>query len=136
MSMTPKIIVTEACYKTQLVGYLEGETKVVIYPGAIRHIKRRHRYAFKKYFTKLPMIIDAPDYRGNKNGESIELIKKYKDYVLVALKYNEKEELFVSSMYIIEAYRIEKRLEQGKMTKVVQRNESQKQRKQSYKNRK
>lgn len=91
--------------------------QIVIYPGAVRHIKKRHPHAFKVYFSKIPEVIESPDYVGmsSQDPKRIELIKKYKDSILVALKLDEDSNLFVSSMYIIEENKIDKRLTYGRL---------------------
>lgn len=115
-------------YTTQIIGRVPSEVwdilgltmenkEVFIYPGAIRHIKKRHPHAFKLYLKKIPEVIQYPDYIGmsSQNPKRIELIRKYKDNVLVALKVDENYNLFVSSMYIIENSRVEKRVEYGRL---------------------
>lgn len=94
--------------------------EIVIYPGAVRHIKRRHPHAFKIYFNKIPEVIQSPDYVGmsSQNPQRIELVKKYKDNILVALKLDGDQHLFVSSMYIIEENRIDKRVAYGRLEPV------------------
>ncbi|MEG0012830.1 MAG: PBECR2 nuclease fold domain-containing protein [Cellulosilyticaceae bacterium] len=101
----------------ELLNLAMENNKIFIYPGAIRHIKRRHPYAFKLYFKKIPEVIAYPDYIGmsSQNPKRIELVRCYKDNILVALKLDENYNLFVSSMYIIEENRIEKRVEYGRL---------------------
>lgn len=145
--MTKKITLTETKYTTQLAGYLSEKVmeelnlcekirEVVIYPGAIKHIKNRHSHAFKAYFNKIPMIIEEPDYVGisGKGEKRLEFVKQYKDYVLVALKYNDEGMLFVSSMYIIEPNRVVKREDYGRLTKILYESNSYRKHKQKYKN--
>ena len=129
--MGKKINLDKMSRQTQLVGYISHEMikdlqlnitheEIIIYPGAIKHIRERHPYTFKKYFYKLAEIIQSPDYIGvsDKDSKRIELIKKYKDHVLVALKVEENNTVFISSMYIITENAIEKRVEAGKLYQV------------------
>lgn len=55
----------------------------------IHMIKRRHEKCLK-YIDYIPDIIENPDYIGinpNENADkSIELIKKYKDNILIGIK--------------------------------------------------
>ena len=131
---------------TQVVGKLREDIKelfnlpkemseIVIYPGAIKHIKRKHPHAFKLYFHKIPQIIAEPDYVGMSEHHTmrIEYIKYLKEPILLALKYDGYKNLFVSSMYIIEASRVEKRIETQRIVPIVQ-GEHYKTQKQKYKN--
>ncbi|MGL6175071.1 MAG: PBECR2 nuclease fold domain-containing protein [Cellulosilyticaceae bacterium] len=121
-------IIEENKLSAQPVGILRDEildrlklqienTQIIIYPGAVRHIKKKHPHAFKMYFSKIPEIIQDPDYIGisSQKPQRIELIKKYKDNILLALKFDENYNLFISSMYIIEETRIDKRLTYGRL---------------------
>ncbi len=129
--MGKKINIDKTSHQTQLVGYLRNEIinqleidivskEIIIYPGAIKHIKERHPYTFKKYFHKLIEIIKVPDYIGIVDTEpyKIELIKNYKDNILVAIKIEEDHEAFISSMYIIAQTALEKRIESGRLYKI------------------
>lgn len=103
----------------------EGQTaEIFIDEGTIRHIKRRHPYTYRTYFEKLCEVLSEPDYIGlyGLGANRVELVKKYKDIVLVALKVDDILGVFVSSMYIIEPHRIEKRIAYGKLKAVNQYN--------------
>lgn len=129
--MGKSIILRQNKNATQRIGIIPNEItstlnlpdrseQIVIYPSAILHIKKRHPHAFKLYFQKIPEVIQSPDFIGV-SGESpkrIELIKKYKETILVALKFDEDNNLVVSSMYIIEEHRVQKRLEYGRLAAV------------------
>ncbi|MDF2613058.1 MAG: putative SpbB protein [Clostridia bacterium] len=129
--MGKKISIDKSSNQTQLVGYLRNEIieqlklnitnkEIIIYPGAIKHIKERHPYAFKKYFHRLIEMINRPDYIGiaHYDNHKIEFIKTYKDNILIALKIEEDSHIFVSSMYIIEETVVEKRIETGRLYKI------------------
>lgn len=88
---------------------------IFIDEGTKKHIRRRHPYTYKLYFDKLVEVLREPDYIGI-DGLAMgrfELVKWYKDPLLVALKIDEQYRVFVSSMYIIEPGRIKKRIEYG-----------------------
>ena len=118
------------CFQTQVVGLLapgisallqleEKKKEVMLYSGAIKHMRERHPYAFKKYFNRLTQIVETPDYLGLEREETkrFELIKCYKEIVLVALRL-EGGSIFVLSLYIIEENMLKKRLESGKIKEV------------------
>lgn len=111
-----------------------GCMEIFIDERAIRHIKKRHPYTYKTYFDKLSEILSAPDYIGIQGlvANRFELVKQYKDTLLVALKIDEMFRIFVSSMYIIESHRIEKRIAYGKL-KVVDRSKTEYKRKKEKK---
>jgi len=144
--MGKKISIDKTSNQTQLVGYLRNEIieqlglnitskEIIIYPGAIRHIRERHPYAFKKYFHRLIEMINRPDYIGiaRRDHHKIEFIKKYKENILVALKMEEGNHIFVSSMYSVEESAIKKRVEEGGLYQVNLGQERQRNRK-HYKN--
>ena len=145
--MKMQAVLEENKYTTQIAGVLGEEIidklaievdnrEILIYPGAIKHIKKRHPHAFRCYFRKMPEIIGSPDFIGTsgQNPKRIECVKQYKDSILVALKYNDDNQLFVSSMYIIEESRIEKRVSYGRLVRVERTISSHKANKQRYRN--
>lgn len=110
----------------QCLRRLHDDLKAVICPekeirgifideGTKRHIRRRHPYTYKLYFDKLEEVLREPDYIGIDRIEKgrFELVKWYKDPLLVAFKIDEECRVFVSSMYIIEPGRIKKRIQYG-----------------------
>lgn len=110
----------------QCLRRLHDDLKAVICPeremrgifideGTKRHIRRRHPYTYKLYFDKLEEVLHEPDYIGIEKIEQgrFELVKWYKDPLLVALKIDEECRVFVSSMYIIAPSKIKKRIECG-----------------------
>ena len=112
---------------------IEGSIK--LYPNVIKHIKRRHPHAFKEYIHKIPEILELPDYIGISEEECvrIELIKEYKDMVLLALKLDPDHQLFVCSLYIIEPNRVAIREKYGRLLPVAFEKNGKKT-KQRYKN--
>ncbi|MGL5675986.1 MAG: PBECR2 nuclease fold domain-containing protein [Cellulosilyticaceae bacterium] len=145
--MKRQAVLEESKYKTQIAGVLEeaiatllqvevNQNEILIYPGAIKHMKKRHPHAFREYFKKVPEILANPDYVGmsGQNPTRIEFVKQYKESILVALKYNEDNQLFVSSMYIIEDNRIEKRMHYGRLMPSPIGKTTQKEQKQKYRN--
>lgn len=145
---TEKVIhIEERRYTTQCVGEIKGEIvdllkleveskKIIIYPGSIQHIKRKHQHAFKSYFHRIPDIINNPDYVGISGNGAIrlEFVKKFKDSILVAIKYDDHNNLFVSSMYIIEDTTIDKRVAYGRLIEIPMQGIPVKEKKQKYRN--
>ena len=82
-------------------------------------IKRKHGKCLK-YIDFVPDIIENPDYIGinpNESGTiSIELIKKYKDNVLIGIKLDcDNEYYYVSTMHDIQENKIKRRLYSGRL---------------------
>lgn len=103
-----------------LIGIDIPSTKIYIYPGAIKHIKKKHIEDFNKYFKFIPDIISNPDYVGKnpKEKDSIELIKYIDDNVLVAVKLDPSGYLYLSSMYSLTESKVPKRLKSGRIKKI------------------
>ena len=75
-----------------------------------------------KYIDYIPNIIEQPDYIGinpNENGtKSVELIKRYRDNVMIGIKLDsDNEYLYVSTMHDIQEKKIERRLFSGRIKK-------------------
>ena len=91
--------------------------------GLTNHmIKHRHEKCLK-YIDYIPDIIKNPDYIGinpNENGnDSIELIKCYKDNVMIGIKVDASGDyLYVSTMHDIQEQKIKRRLHSGRIKPV------------------
>ncbi len=86
-------------------------------------IKSKHAKCLK-YIDYIPDIIDKPDYIGinpNENGnESIELIKRYKDNIMIGIKLDKDNDyLYVSTMHDIQESKIQRRLHSGRIKEFV-----------------
>lgn len=86
-------------------------------------IKSKHNKCLK-YIDYIPDIIENPDYIGvnpNENStESIELIKRYKDNILIGLKVDKsKDYLYISTMHDIQESKIKRRLHSGRIKKIT-----------------
>lgn len=82
-------------------------------------LKSKHEKCLK-YIDYIPDIIDKPDYIGvnpNENGtDSIELIKRYRDNVMIGIKLDkENDYLYVSTMHDIQESKIQRRLYSGRI---------------------
>lgn len=80
---------------------LEGAV-ILVGPNNLNHVQERHPESFNKYTESLSEIISSPDYVGvHPNGQSIELIKKLEENVLVAIRLRSNGPLWVKSFYEI-----------------------------------
>ena len=118
--------------KTQRIGKLKQNIinclnttftcgKVYLYPGVINHIKKNHFYCYQNYLILLPDILQRPDYIGinQMHINSIELVKIYKDTILVSIGKNMDGYLYVSSLYDISIKKVNKRLNSGRLVRVT-----------------
>ena len=85
-------------------------------------VKRKH-YKCLKYIDYIPEIILKPDYIGinpNEKENSIELIKRYDDNVLIGIKLDANGEYFyVSTMHDVQESKIARRLHSGRIKEVL-----------------
>ena len=92
--------------------------------GLPAHMINRNHGNCLKYIDYIPDIISNPDYIGinpNENGnDSIELIKRYKDNVLVGIKIdNDNDYLYISTMHNIQESKIQRRLYSGRIKEFI-----------------
>lgn len=103
----------------KLTGIVFKEQKVFIYPGAVKHIKKKHSLVWDQHKQELPSLLSSPDYIGKnpKVPNSIELYKLVGDHLLLAIKLDPSGYLFVSSFYDLDnaEYKIKKRLASGRI---------------------
>lgn len=130
--MSDFILIDDTCNRWQVVGELKQEIVnllkinlkpgvIFLYPGAIKHIKKRHLDDFYKYFQKIPEIIADPDYVGVHPNEkdSMEFVKNFEDDVLVAIKLDiKKGYLYLSTMFSLPKSKVPKRIRTGRLLKV------------------
>lgn len=89
-------------------------------PGVLKHLKKQgHWNDFLKYHADIPAMIAKPDYAGQnpKEPDSIELYKVVSDHVLMAIKMNPANSLFLGSFYELKngAQKIQGRLVTGRI---------------------
>lgn len=92
--------------------------------GLPAHMLKSKHAKCLKYIDYIPDIINNPDYIGrnpNENGtESIELVKRYKDNILVGIKLDkDKNYLYVSTMHDIQESKIQRRLHSGRIKEFI-----------------
>lgn len=97
--------------------------------GLPAHMLKSKHAKCLKYIDYIPDIIDNPDYIGinpNENGtESIELIKRYRDNVMIGIKLDKDNDyLYVSTMHDIQESKIERRLHSGRLKNFVDNKEN------------
>lgn len=89
--------------------------------GLPAHMLKRKHYKCLKYIDYIPDIIEKPDFIGvnpNECENSIELIKKYLDNVLVGIKLDtDGKYLYVSTVHDIQESKITRRLYSGRLKK-------------------
>ncbi len=86
--------------------------------GLSTHMKKRKHFKCLKYLDRINEILDNPDFIGvNPNEEnSIELIKKFDDNVLIGIKLDtDKNYLYISTMHDVQESKIDRRLHSGRL---------------------
>lgn len=93
---------------------LEGKS-VLIGNSNLNHVKERHPEIFEKYTGSLSDIISMPDYVGvHPDGKSIELIKKFEDNILVAIRIKNSGPLWIKSFYEIKDTKLSSYVSSGR----------------------
>lgn len=91
--------------------------------GLPTHMVKRKHFNCLKYIDYLPDIILNPDYIGinpNESGTSLEIIKKYKDNVMVGVKLDvDGDYFYVSTIHDIQESKIKRRLHSGRIKEFV-----------------
>jgi hypothetical protein len=90
--------------KQEIIDLLSIELKagdIRLFPGSVKHIKKRRLNCYKRHKNKIPEIINTPDYVGTspKYPNSVKFIKKYNDNILVAIRLENLKGLCVVTMY-------------------------------------
>ena len=95
------------------------QTTVVRSKGLPSHLLKHGHAKCLKYIDFIPDIISNPDFVGvnpNETGESIELVKRYKDNVLIGLKVDTSSNtLYVSTMFDLQETKLQRRLHSGRL---------------------
>ena len=89
--------------------------------GLPSHMVKRKHYNCLKYVDYISDIIASPDYIGinpNEPEKSLELIKCYKDNVMIGIKLDSNGQYYyVSTMFDIQESKIARRLHSGRIKK-------------------
>lgn len=112
-----------------ILGLNLSELDIYRSKGLPTHMIKSRHYKALKYIDFIPDIIKSPDYIGvNPNedsNKSIELIKKYKDNILIGIKLDEENGYFyVSTMHDVQEGKITRRLHSGRIKEFVVDNEN------------
>ena len=104
-----------------VLGIQLEELQIYRSKGLPAHIIKRKHFNCLKYIDYIPEIIENPDYIGvnpNESGISIELIKGYKDNVMIGIKLDvDGNYLYVSTMHDVQQSKIDRRLHSGRLKK-------------------
>lgn len=91
------------------------QSKIVRSNGLIAHLIKRKHFVALKYIDSIPDIIKNPDYIGvnpcEKKNTSIELVKCFKDNILLGIKVDmTNDKLYISTMFDISDSKLKRRL--------------------------
>jgi hypothetical protein len=103
-----------------LIGVEFPVPEVHMYPGAIKHAKKRHPGIIEQYGHLIPDIISNPDYIGQNPKEtvpSLELIKLINPHLILAIKLDPSGYLFVGTFFDLKngPEKVKKRLTSGRL---------------------
>ena len=105
----------------EILGIEMDELNIYRSKGLPAHMLKSKHDRCLKYIDYIPDIIECPDYIGinpNEKAKSIELIKRYRDNVMIGIKLDaDKGYLYVSTMHEIQEKKIERRLFSGRIKK-------------------
>lgn len=95
-------------------------------PGILKHInKHKTKFSQKEkdeLIETMKEIFNNPDYMGEhpqKIGKSLEIIKKIDNNLLLSIEIDKKFEYnYVSSMYVITEAKLNKRIQNNRVTKI------------------
>lgn len=113
---------------SEILGYNINKRDVYISTGLKAHMIKRKHFKCLKYLESMSDIINNPDYIGinpNEKSDSIELVKRYDDNVLVGIKIDPyKDYLYIATMHDIQDSKLSRRVHSGRLKEVVIDNKS------------
>lgn len=89
--------------------------------GLYKHILKRHPNCVQ-YIKNISDIINNPDYIGKnpKEPNSLELVKCYSDNILIAIKFDIKENhMYIATLYELSSSKLARRINSGRLKKVT-----------------
>ena len=103
----------------EILGIEIDELEIYRSKGLPTHMVKRKHFNCLKYIDYIPDIIENPDYIGvnpNEYGTSIEIIKRYRDNVMIGIKLDtDGEYLYVSTVHDVQESKIARRLHSGRI---------------------
>lgn len=107
----------------EVLGIEITELDIYRSKGLPTHMLKSKHANCLKYIDYIPDIIKNPDYIGvnpNETTKSIELIKRYKDNVIIGIKLDQDNNyLYVSTMHDIQEAKIQRRLHSGRIKEFI-----------------
>lgn len=90
---------------------INANSPIFLGESNIQHMENKHNSVYHKYKSKIPLIIDAPDYVGiNPKDSSIEYVKEFEldnEFVKVAVRVSTNGNYFARSMYVLNNNRVQ-----------------------------
>lgn len=97
-------------------------TGLFIGEANINHMKAKHPQDYEKYFDKLELILEKPDYVGkNPKDGSLEYVKTFiekEEHVKVAVRVSKNDTHFVRSLYVLNSNRVNNFIQKGTLIKI------------------
>lgn len=105
----------------EILGINISQEDVFISSGLPTHLIKRNHGSCLKHIADIPDIINHPDYIGinpNEENPSVELVKKYKNNILIGIKVDvTTDSLYVSTMFDIQESKLNRRIYSGRLVK-------------------
>lgn len=105
----------------ELLGINITQEEIFRSTGLPAHLVKRNHGNCLKYIDYISDIIEHPDYIGrnpNEKGNSVELVKKYKDNILLGIKVDlSTNSLYISTMFDLQESKLQRRLHSGRLVK-------------------
>ena len=112
----------------EILGIEIAEVEIYRSKGLPAHMLKSKYQNCLKYIDYIPDIIENPDYAGvnpnEKKNSSFELIKRYKDNVMIGIKLDKDGDyLYVATMHEVQESKIIRRLHSGRIKKITAESE-------------
>ena len=105
----------------ELLGINITQKEIFRSKGLPAHLLKRNHGNCLKYIDYISDIIEHPDYIGvnpNEANQSIELVKKYKDNILLGIKVDlSTNSLYISTMFDLQESKLKRRIHSGRLVK-------------------
>ena len=105
----------------ELLGINITQEEIFRSTGLPAHMVKRNHGNCLKYIDYISDIIEHPDYIGinpNEVNQSIELVKKYKDNILLGIKVDlSSNSLYISTMFDLQESKLQRRIYSGRLVK-------------------